>query len=1132
MWIGTRNGLNRFDGQSFKVFRPGPGASITSEVINDIEEDSKGRLWIGTMEGLNIYDPATGKWEVMVPNPDVRGKALPNYIIWDIWIAPGDIAWIVCDVFELVRYDIAKKEFTFYDWPAFARKHPAMQKTRYHSILRLVPGDADQFWLATNNGLVNLDTRTRTFTFAGGNYYGDVIGLERDAASGQVFLTTESGELFRYDEKTKQYGPFTTEPLPYPSTRLQRPGPNEIWMASRPGLVRISGDRQKALLETNLPQLSGSLLPGGVTAVYTDHEGLRWAGTANGVCIYDLQHSASAFLPLMVASDKEGMNRISGVFFDESSRQYFVCAAEPAAVFIISAETGEIRKVTTDAAGRPLSMCINVRKDREQNLWLLTGNGVYRYNRGKGSFTPFPMPGNNAEVVFREMLQDENGDYWFCSSNHGVYYYKTKEKRFAFFGDSSVNLFSSSTGLQARPQDHLVVGSTFGEGVFTCNLATQQISRFYETQQARDYSQLNMVHSMTTDSRGQIWLASYSGGVYRYNPGQSFEKSFTRFDMRHGLSSNSVLSICPDDDTTLWLMTPAGIAAMHINGTFLYELNDAGTFHFSAYASDSRYPHDMYYHAERKELLAGAGGGLLFYSPLRTDTSLHFPIAITGIMVNEKPLTPSEFSSNNTQRLPFQGNSVLYEFAGLYYGNEPGILFEYKLDGYDVNWRPAGKQRSAFYQNLPSGNYQFRVRARLPDGHIAGEVEAPPLSVVLPFWKRWWFALILVALLGLVSWWFIRSLQIKLQMERMINSFATSLYGQNSTEDILWDTARNCIEKLGFKDCVIYQRNESRDVLMQVAAFGPKNPYRREIVNVIEIPVGQGIVGAVAASGKPLRIKDTSKDARYIVDDESRLSEMAVPVMVDGKVFAVIDSEHPQKNFYTRWHMRVMKKVAAICAERITRYLTEEKLRAKIARDLHDEMGSTLTSINIISTVAMGEKQEAGQLAQYFRKIKDHSGRMMESMSDMVWAINPVNDNFDKVVLRMKEFAAELLEPARISYYFTEDGLEDNTFLNLEQRKDIYMIFKEAINNVVKYSGATEVNIILRRNGNLLRMVIADNGRGFDVSRSNSGNGLKNMHTRAEEMGATIRVESVPGTGTSIQLELPLTANPPVNTGS
>lgn len=1130
MWIGTRNGLNRYDGQSFKVFRPGPGASITNEVINDIEEDSKGRLWIGTMEGLNIYDPATNSWEVMVPNPEVRGKALPNYIIWDIWIAPGDIAWIVCDVFELVRYDIARKEFTFYDWPGFARNHPAMQKTRYHSIYKLVPGEEGQFWLGTNNGLVHLDTRTRLFTFLGSGYYGDVIDLRRDAAGGMVFLTSESNELFRYDEKKKQYGEVKTEPLPYPSTRLQRPGKHEIWMASRPGLVRISDDRQKALLETNIPQLSGSLLPGGVNTVYTDNEGLRWAGTANGVCIFDLQHSSSSFLPLINASDKEGMNRMSGVFFDDSSRQYFVCAAEPAAVFIISSVTGDIRKVTADAGGRPLSMCINVCKDREQNLWLLTGNGVYRYNRSAGSFTAFPMPGNNAEVIFRDMLQDENGDYWFCSSNHGIYYYKTKEKRFAYFGDSTLGRFASTTGLEAWPRDHLIVGATFGEGVFVCNLETQTITRYYETEQARDYSQLNLVNSMATDARGQIWLASYSGGVYRYNPGQPFEKSFTRFDMRHGLSSNSVLSVCPDKDTTLWLLTPAGIAAMHINGTFLREVNDAGAFRFSAYASDARYPHDLYYHAEQDELLAGAGGGLLFYSTPRADTSLHFPIAITGMVMNEKPLEPLQWNSGSAQRLPYQGNSILYEFAGLYYGNETGVIFEYKLDGYDNVWRVAGKQRSAFYQNLPSGNYQFRVRARLPGGHIAGGVEAPPLSVVLPFWKRWWFALILLAVLGFVSWWFIRSLQVKLQMERMINSFATSLYGQNSTEDILWDIARNCIEKLGFQDCVIYLRKEIRDVLVQVAAFGPKNPYRREIANVIEIPVGQGIVGSVAATGKPLRIADTTKDPRYIVDDESRLSEMAVPVIVEGKVFAVIDSEHPQKNFYTRWHLRVMKKVAAICAERITRYLTEEKLRAKIARDLHDEMGSTLTSINIISTVAMGEKQEAGQLAQYFRKIKDHSGRMMESMSDMVWAINPVNDNFDKVVLRMKEFAAELLEPARISYYFTEDGLEDNTFLNLEQRKDIYMIFKEAINNVVKYSGATEVNIILRRNGNILRMVIADNGRGFDVSRHSSGNGLKNMHTRAEEMGATIKVESVPGTGTSVQLELPLTANPPVHT--
>jgi signal transduction histidine kinase len=183
-------------------------------------------------------------------------------------------------------------------------------------------------------------------------------------------------------------------------------------------------------------------------------------------------------------------------------------------------------------------------------------------------------------------------------------------------------------------------------------------------------------------------------------------------------------------------------------------------------------------------------------------------------------------------------------------------------------------------------------------------------------------------------------------------------------------------------------------------------------------------------------------------------------------------------------------------------------------------MGSTLTSINIISTVAMEEKQEQEKLKKYFQKIKDHSGRMMESMSDMVWAINPVNDNFEKVILRMKEFAAEILEPARINYHFTEEGLLENTYLNLEQRKDIYMIFKEAVNNVVKYSGATELTVLLQRTAQHLVMIIRDNGSGFDTAKANPGNGLKNMKSRAEEMGATIQIDSLSGNGTTISLEL------------
>lgn len=1122
MWIGTRNGLNRYDGHSFKIFRPAAGNSISNEVINDIAEDSKGRIWVATMEGLNIYDPVAGNWETMGPDSDGSHDAIPNYIVWDIQIDTNDLVWIASDVFAFCSFNIRTQKFIYYDWPAFANVHPAIKHTRYHSIQKFVKKDDDEFWLGTTSGLVKLNTTTKEFSFMGAGYYGDVIDLKYDEHNKEVFISVEKGLLFSCTDG-RQYRQVLAEPNPYPSTHFISPGKAEIWVASEMGLVKISDDRKKTRLESNIPQLSGSLLPGGIRSVFEDDQHIRWIATTNGVSVYDQAASAAAFLPLLSVSDKEGANRMGGVYYDDISKCYFVCALDPACVFVVNSLTGEIKRISTDINDNKLYSCITIKVDNSKNLWLLTGNHVYQYNRTDGSFSLFPTPNNGSDIVFRDMLQDEEGNYWFASFNGGLFYYKTSDKKFSAFKDTSLNHLNTATGLAADIRGHMIIGGSFGESVFTYNLFTGQTSGYYETPEAKDYSQLILVNSIAKDNKGGIWVATHSGGLFRYNSGKVFEKTFTRFDMRSGLSTNNILSICSDADSTLWLLSGKGISAMNTNGTFLYDLNTAQTFNFSSFASDSRFPHEIFFSREKKELLVAAGGGLLLHSFPEKTTLLHFPLAITGVRADGKVLSEQEMRGASRYRLPFNSNTVTFEFAGLYYGTSNNFVYEYQLEGYDTGWVDARNNFLATYQNLPSGNYLFHIRARDANNNIVAEVSGFPLRIIPPFWRTWWFVLLAVFLSAATLWWFIYSLQQKLQLERAVNTFATSLYGQNTTDDIFWDTAKNCIVKLGFTDCVIYQRDEHREVLIQKAAYGPKNPYRREILNAIEIPVGKGIVGVVAQTGKAIIVKDTSKDSRYIVDDEKRLSEISVPISIDGKVFAVIDSEHPQKKFYTRYHLRALSKIAAICAERVAKHLTEERLRAKIARDLHDEMGSTLTSINIISKVAMEEKPEQEKLKQYFQKIKDHSGRMMESMSDMVWAINPVNDSFDKVLLRMKEFAAEMLEPARINYYFAEEGSLEKTQLNLEQRKDIYMIFKEAVNNIVKYSEATEVNIIVQQYEDKLKMMITDNGNGFDARIASSGNGLKNMHSRAGEMGAAIRIDSIKGTGTSIVLELAVT---------
>lgn len=176
--------------------------------------------------------------------------------------------------------------------------------------------------------------------------------------------------------------------------------------------------------------------------------------------------------------------------------------------------------------------------------------------------------------------------------------------------------------------------------------------------------------------------------------------------------------------------------------------------------------------------------------------------------------------------------------------------------------------------------------------------------------------------------------------EATVTYFAASLFGKNTIDDILWDVAKNCISRLNFEDCVIYLLDEERGVLVQKAAYGPKNPVRFEIKQPIEIPLGQGITGTVAATGKPEIVADTSKDNRYILDDERRASEITVPVFYEGRVIAVIDSEHRRKGFYTADHLLVLEKIAAICANKIGKTLAEEKVQRQEVevRRLHQQL--------------------------------------------------------------------------------------------------------------------------------------------------------------------------------------------------
>ena len=174
----------------------------------------------------------------------------------------------------------------------------------------------------------------------------------------------------------------------------------------------------------------------------------------------------------------------------------------------------------------------------------------------------------------------------------------------------------------------------------------------------------------------------------------------------------------------------------------------------------------------------------------------------------------------------------------------------------------------------------------------------------------------------------LHELQVKLDRQMVIHDFIKEVLQQDSVDDILWSICNNVISRLDLEDCVIYLVDEDQNLLIQKAAYGPKNPIAQEIAGQLTIPIGEGVVGTVAKTGVSEIIYDTTQDPRYIVDDNFRFSELAVPIIYNEKVIGVIDSEHSEKNFYTQSHLQMLETISSLSATRIGYALAHEELKS------------------------------------------------------------------------------------------------------------------------------------------------------------------------------------------------------------
>ncbi len=497
------------------------------------------------------------------------------------------------------------------------------------------------------------------------------------------------------------------------------------------------------------------------------------------------------------------------------------------------------------------------------------------------------------------------------------------------------------------------------------------------------------------------WYGTRFSGLYQLQLKDSLQL-LKHFDAQSGLSSDYVQSLCLLPDGKLLAGTADGLDMIDVPGKYAVSTAVHKKFNFSSKINQVKLSEDG------KLWMATDDGILnLALAQLEMDTKPQAALLITAIRakgISNNTMLPDGYRFEHNQ------NTISFWFSTPTYINENNMLYTWMLDGAGGNtWSDPAHTNTAGFADLNPGKYTFY--AKMVDGANGKTISTTQYDFVIrkPFWKQYWFITALVIVLGLVLYRLLKlrekniaereaqktelqklkadNYQYQLEIEQVVSYFASSINQKNSIDELLWDVARNCIARLGFEDCVIYLVDEKRNVLVQKAAWGHKTNTENQIVNPIEIPVGRGIVGAVAKSGKAEIVADTAKDYRYLIDDDIRLSEIAVPITINEKVTGVIDSEHPQKGFYTDRHLQILITIASLCADKIDKIKAEQLTREKeievlkLQKDLATSQLTTLraqmnphfifNALNSIQQfILQGNVEEANRYLSRFSKLQ------------------------------------------------------------------------------------------------------------------------------------------------------------------
>ncbi len=1070
LWVGTQDGLDRYDGYTFTVFKNDAvdSTSISHNSILCLFEDSSGQLWIGTWGGgLNRYDPRTGIFIRYRHDPE-KPDSLGSDLVTDVYEDSRGRLWVATLGGGLDHLDRESGKFTHYTHDP---KNSASLSSNDISVIfedRQAPEPV--LWVGTGGfgtegrGLNRFDPQTgdvKRFVHDGQNpesLSGNTISSIQQDARGFLWIgsggyaLTGSG-LNRLDPKTGKMTRFQHSPRDPSSLAsndvmtlyLDRSG--LLWIGTWGGGLDIVDTNSDGPTRPDVPirfihQVNDtyndqSLSSDVVWSVLEDQSGLLWVGTVNGglnkmnpqVQRFRLyQNSPGDWRSL-------GFNVVGPILEGRSGEVYVGTLG--GGLDTLDRKSGAFSH--WKGGSQQADTIMTLYEDPDGTLWVGSLDGIRARNpitRQVRSFRHDPEnPDSLVDNNVSALLRDASQRLWVGTLG-GLDWYDPETERFNHIVEDGL---VSVVSMKLDPAGYLWVG-TWGNGAFRLDLSTVSGSKVDAERFHND--PLNPA-SLSNDSvwafhpaqGGSMWIGT-SYGLNLFDPLSGRSRRYTE---KEGLANNNVLCILEDASGKLWISTNDGLSVLNV-ATSTFRSFDHGDG-----LQSNEFDSGACAQTRDGQMFFGGVHGLNKLDPLSIqDNEVPPPVAITSFSIYDEPVSV-DLSGNTPLELSYRQNFIAFEFSGLDFHDPASNTYTYQLEGFDRTWVNAGSRRYASYTDLPGGRYVFRVKAANSDGAWNLIGASIPLVITPPFWEAWWFwvgavALVLGVAAGGVAW--------RLELVRQQNRRLGNLVAERTHE--------------------LQQAN--------------------------------------------IRLES---------ETEQRIrAEQALAARAEEKLAAQQTRTHELEEINLRLEQEMEQRQRA--EQALAQKAAEEAVvneRNRLARDLHDAVTQTLFSASLLAEVipelwslapdeALKRLEELRQLAR---------GALAE-MRTLLLELRPSALTDTALPDLLRQLTEAVVGRARIPVDLTVEG---ECRVDPEIQVVIYRIAQESLNNIVKYSRATQVNVTLRMRADTLRLSVLDNGVGFDPATVPANHlGLQIMRERAETIGARLSIYSEPGEGTQVTVNI------------